>query len=212
MKDAELVVAAAGPNVPGVQTPSTNESFEHVSVDPAAVRRLALARALQLGPLLHVYVVVDNTGWLSRDVEIVYQRERENTIHPITVRVGRDARDEDVLADGGAFGICRKYNAALDDLRQLAIRLAATVREGRIAVPAGSDLEEAQRELSGLAADILSRQMKYMGNSVVRLDRLRSEIAHFEGRHAHLLPIVIAAEREAHPTWDADTEELELDA
>lgn len=212
MKDAELVASAADPSAPGTQMPSTSETLEPASVDAGTVQRLALARALQLGHLLRVYVVVDHTGWLSRDVEIVYQRERENTIQPITVRVGRDARDEDVLADGGALGICRTYNASIEDLRQLAIRLAAVVREGRIAVPAGSDLEAAQRELSGLAADILARQMKYMGNCVVRLDRLRLEIAYFEGRHAHLLPIVIAAEREAHPTWEADTKELALDA
>src|SRR5215470_11542306 len=111
MKEAELVVTADGPNAASVQMPSTNESRERASVDPATAGRLALARALQLGHLLRIYVVVDNTGWLSRDVEIVFQRERENTIQPITVRVGRDASDEDVLADGGAFGICRKYNA-----------------------------------------------------------------------------------------------------
>jgi hypothetical protein len=48
-----------------------------------------------------------------------------------------------------------------------------------------------------------------MGNGVVRLDRLRSEIAFFEERHVLLMPVVMAAEQEAHPSWDADTQELE---
>jgi hypothetical protein len=174
--------------------PATNDSLEHARADPAIARRLGLARALQLGHLLHVHVIVDHTGWLSHEVEIIYRRERASTIHPITVRVGRDARDEDVLADGGALGICRKYNEALDALRQLAIRLAAAVREGHIAVVPGSPLAAAKRELLGLDALIVSRQMKHMGSGVVRLNRLRSEIEFFEGRYACLVPIVITAE------------------
>ena len=64
-------------------------------------------------------------------------------------RVGREARDEDVLADGGAPGVCRRYNEALNKLRQLAIRLAAVLRESHLEVVADSDLDAAQRELSG---------------------------------------------------------------
>jgi hypothetical protein len=158
-----------------------------------------------------VHVIVDHTGWLSRDVEIVYKRERGNTIRPITVRIGRDARDEDVLADGGALGICREYNNALGNLRQLAIRLAALMREGQLTVIPGSPLDEAQRELSRLDAFIGRRQTAHMGHGVVRLHRLRAEVEFYEGRRAYLAPIVLAAERSAYPSWDGDTQEVVRD-
>jgi hypothetical protein len=208
MKEGELVAAPLSPDASSVPVSPANASHGPASVDPATARRLGLARALQLSSRLHVHVIVDHTGWLSRDVEIIYQRELGGIIHPITVRVGREASDADVLADGGALGICRKYNEALERLRQLAIRLTAVLREGRLEVRAGSELDAAQRELSMLDALVASRQLKHMGSGVVRLDRLRSEIAFFAERHAALVQIVTCAEQEAHPSWDADTEEL----
>lgn len=208
MKQGEIGADPAAPEAPTVPMPSSHAPMGPAPTDPAIARRLGLARALQLSGRLHVHVIVDHTGWLSRDVEIIYRRELGCIIHPITVRVGREASDEDILADGGALGICRKYNEAVERLRQLAIRLAAVLREGHLDVRAGSELDAAQRELSMLDALVASRQLKHLGSGVVRLERLRSEIAFFDERHSDLAQIVTSAEQEAHPSWDADTEEL----
>jgi hypothetical protein len=211
MKQGELVVPRAAHGASHAPITTASASDESAPVDPATVRRLGVARALQLGNHLHVPVIVDHTGWLNRGVEIIYRRELGGSIHPCEVRVGRDANDDDVLADGGAPGICRKYNEAIEKLRQLAIRLAAIAGAVGVDVVGDSHLDAAQRELFELDALIASRQLHHMGSGVVRLDRLRSEIAFFEQRHAWLRPIVIAAEQAAFPSWDADTTELERD-
>jgi hypothetical protein len=79
----------------------------------ADANQLNLARALRLGQLLRVRVLIDESGWLRGDIEIAYQRERGNTIRPITIRVGLETRDDEVLADGGPVARCRRYNAAI---------------------------------------------------------------------------------------------------
>jgi hypothetical protein len=91
----------------------------------------SLARALRLTRDLVVTVTIDESGWLKDNVELRYQRERGGTIQPVLVRVGHEALDADVLAEGGVLARCRAYNNALDQLRQLALRLGALATEQR---------------------------------------------------------------------------------
>ena len=175
------------------------------------VYRLNLARALRLGQQLRVRVLVDESGWLHDDIEVAYQRESGNTIRPITVRVGLETRDEDVLADGGAVALCRRYNAALAQLGQLSIQLAERVRSGQVTIRPGSPIAKAHRELDGLDAMIAARQSKNMGHGVVRLRTLVAEIELLESRYAKLAAIVFSslAKSSASTSWDGDTQEMD---
>lgn len=131
--------------------------------DISDAHQLNLARALRLGQLLRARVLIDEGGWLRGDIEIAYQRERGNTIRPITIRVGLETRDDEVLADGGPVARCRRYNAAITKLGQLGLQLAENVRAGRVTIRPGSPIAEAHRELDGLDARIAARQGKHMG-------------------------------------------------
>ncbi len=179
--------------------------------DITDARKLDLTRAIRLGQLLRVRVLVDESGWLRGDVEVTYQRERGNTIRPITVRVGLETRDEDVLADGGPVALCRRYNAALAELGQLALRLAERVRGGQMTIRPGSPIAEAHRELDGLDAMIAARQAKHMGHGTVRIRTLVTETELLENRHAQLAAIVSSslAESSVSTSWDGDTQEMD---
>lgn len=209
MKNAEnhITDATADERSPDVPSRRSGEAMPEAT----DAHRLNLARSLRLGRLLHVRVLVDESGLLRGDIEIAYQRERGNTIRPITVRVGLDVRDEDVLADGGAVAVCRRYNSALAELGQLAIKLATIVHAAQMTIHPGSLIAQARRELDGLDAIIAARQAKHMGHGTVRLRSLMYEIAFLEDRHAHLATIVSSAESEVSARWDGDTQDVDPD-
>jgi hypothetical protein len=189
-------------------TDRSSSNTAHAAIADLANARIASrARALRLSQQLRVTTIVDESGWLKDKVELHYKRGRSGTIQPVTVRVGQDATD----ADGGVLGRCREYNAAIDRLRQLGLQLATTVREGRVQPAPGTALASTHAELARLDAAIAQRQATQIGHSVVRLDVLVAEIAHFQARHAEHAPIVQAAERSACATWDGDTQEIALD-
>lgn len=176
--------------------------------DCSEVGTPGLARALRLTRELHLTVTIDGSGWLKGHAELRYQRARGGTIQPVLVRVGHEALDADVLAEGGVLARCRAYNDALDQLRQLALRLGALVRD-RLVVPVpGTVTAAAHDELARLDEVIARRQATHTGQSVVRLDVLAAETTYFQARGVALAPIVRAAERAASATWDGDTEDV----
>jgi len=164
-------------------------------------------RALRLTRELLVTVTVDASGWPKDKAELRYQRGRGGTILPVLVRVGHDALDATVLADGDVLARCRAYNDALDQLRQLALRLRTLVRDGVLMPVPGTATASAYDELVRLDEVIAHRQATHMRQSVVLLDVLAAETAHFQARLVALAPTVRAAERAASATWDGDTED-----
>lgn len=213
MKDAgsHIVLPTAdkrGPSLPDARSGSATSGATPEIVD---ARQLNLARALRLGQRLRLRVLVDEGGWIRGDVQIAYQRGRGNTIRPITVRVGLETRDEEALTDGGPVALCRRYNAALDKLGQLAFRLAERVRAGQVTIRPGSAIAQAHRELDGLDAMVAARQAKHMGHGVVMLRTLVTETELLESRHARLAGIVSPslAESSVSTSWDGDTQEMD---
>ncbi len=171
----------------------------HHPGDVAHERRLCQVRALQLARTLRhqgVRVAVNDSG---DHVDLVYEQGGgrgdkygdSDMLRPIMVRVGRRARDEDVLAEGGPRAVFGRYNEAISKLRQLRSRVMAVA--GRRSL-ADSSFVEAHRALSNLDELVRHRRRKYMPNGVARLAVLRHEIAFLEGRHSRLLPIVLSAE------------------
>jgi len=156
-----------------------------------------LERARKLGRRLRIEVAIDRTHWLRREVELVFTRNPDGTLRPVTVRVGREVSDEEVLADGGVVARCEQYNTALGRLRQLAARLNEAVRDGRIALVPGSPIAYAHRELARLDELIERRQGITMSRGVVRAATLFREIEFFGRCDAHLAPILRAAMRPA---------------
>ena len=160
-------------------------------------RLLNHARALRLETQLKLRTVVEESDRLGADVEIVYEhvRQASSAIRPITVRVGRDASDADVLAHGGITAACRRYNAALARLHDLAARLAEL--EGRFPFESDPDLDHAHQVLPQLDGLTGRRQALYMGCNVVLLATLRSEIEFFESYDDRMAPAIVTAERTA---------------
>jgi hypothetical protein len=194
--------------VPRAAEVGATEIPQVVLEDCSEVGTPGLARALQLIRELQVSVTIDGSGWLKGHVELRYQRGRGGTIQPLLVRVGNDALDADVLAEGGVLARCRAYNDALDQLRQVALRLGALVRD-RLVVPVpGTATALAHDELARLDEVIAHRQATHMGHSTVRLDVLAEETAYFQARGVALAPIVRAAERAVSATWDGDTQDV----
>jgi hypothetical protein len=203
-----ITIAMPRPHATDRISPNT----AHAAIADLANARIACrARALRLSQQLRVTTIVDESGWLKDKVELHYKRGRGGTIQPVTVRVGQDAPDAAVLADGGVLGRCREYNGAIDRLRQLGRQLTAMVREGRVQPAPGTALASTHAELARLDAVIERRQATQMGHSVVRLDVLVAEIALFQARAAEHAPIVQAAERSACATWDGDTQDIAPD-
>jgi hypothetical protein len=161
---------------------------------------LQLERAHQLGRRLGIQVLIDDTGWLRSEIEVLFSKELDGTIRAITVRVGRDASDDAVLGSGGVLARCEQYNGALDRLRQLAERLATMVREDHVTLDPGSPIAYAHHQLSRLDELIAGRQRITMGHGTVRLDTLDREIELFRRCDAHLAPIVFATEVRARPS------------
>ena len=168
-------------------------------------------RALLLDQQLGVHTVVDDSGRLRAETELLYKRRQGGAISPVMVRVGREVRDDELVADGGVVGRCRRYNDALERLRQLGVRLFSAMEAHRIALVPGSTVEYAHRELSRLDALVLQRQVKYMSHRTVRLHRLVRECEFFEDHLASLAPIVLAAEQGVISPWDGDTMEMTFD-
>jgi hypothetical protein len=192
--------------------PAPLDTARNLIGDRVLARVASRARALHLSQRLRINTIVDESGWLRANVELHYKRGRARTIQPVMVRVGQDAADSDVLADGGILGRCRKYNEAIDRLRQLGLQLAAMLRDGRIQLVPGTEVWSAHAELAQLDDTIAQRQTTRMGHGAVLLDVLATEIAFFESRGAELTPIVLAAERSASATWDGDTQDVALDS
>jgi hypothetical protein len=209
----------AGTTTIGVSTASLPNAVEGVSTEPlhVAVEHRATAciasraRALRLSQELGVTVTVDASGGLKDAVELQYRRVRGGTILPLLVRVGKDASDPRVLANGGVLARCREYKEAIDQLRQLGVQLAELMRDGRVQLAPGSAVASAEAELAQLDATIAHRQAIRMGLGTVRLDILSEEIAYFRTRGAELAPIVHEAERSRSAAWDGDTEDIALD-
>lgn len=149
-----------------------------------------LERARKLGRRLGAQVVIDETGWLRSEVELVFERERDRTLRPVMVRVGRDASDASVTADGGVLASCHGYNGALVRLRWLASRLADLIRQGRVRLDSGAPAVYAHALLSGLDELIDRRQRLTMGHGVVQLATLRRETEFFGRYAAQLAPVV----------------------
>jgi hypothetical protein len=193
-------------------TDRSSSNTAHAGISDLANARIASrARALRLSQQLQITTIVDESGRLKDKVELHYNRGRGGTIQPVTVRIGQDAPDAAVLADGGVLGRCREYNAAIDRLHQLGLQLATVVREGRVQLAPGTALASTHAELVRLDTAIAQRQATQIGHSVVRLDVLVAEIAHFQARDGEHAPIVQAAERSACATWDGDTQDIALD-
>lgn len=172
--------------------PTDNKTAAAIGERPS--RMELQARALRLSTALGMRVGVDATGWLNEQIAIFYRLRRRRTIRAYFVRVGHIAPDAAVSGEHGVRARCRRYNAALEQLHQLADQLETRVRSGRVTLVPNSALADAYQELSGLDERIASRQATHMGSGVVYLDRLGDEIALFDGWIARLAPIVEEAE------------------
>jgi hypothetical protein len=181
--------------------------MDTMAADTAHGHPVHLARALRLTELVGLRVIIDQTGWLRGDIEIAYQRDRDRSLFPIRVHIASDARDEDLLADGGPVTACQRYNAAIVNLGQLARDLAAMGHAGQLAP--GAPLAKVRRELDRLQAMVAARQLARMGYGIARLQTLVSETAYLDARHAQLAAMVEAAGASA--AWEGDTEDVPLD-
>lgn len=207
---ASIATSIAAP-VPPAADPAASGAVRAPAEARANACLATRARALRLTHQLGVATTVEPSGRLNADVELHYRRARGGTIQPVMVRVGHDAPDAAVLADGGVLARCRQYNATIDQLRQLGLPLAALVRDGRVQLAPGTPPASAHAELARLDAVIAHRQATRMGLSTVRLAVLIEEIAWFQARRTELAPIVQAAERSDSAAWDGDTEDVALD-
>jgi hypothetical protein len=185
----------------------TGGPTDAITADAAHGHHVNLARALRLAELVGLRVVIDQTGWLRGDIEIAYQRDRDHSLLPIRVHIASDARDEDLLANGGPVTACQRYNAAIANLGQLARDLAAMGHAAQLAP--GAPLAKVRRELDRLQAMVAARQLARMGHGIARLQTLLSETAYLEARHAQLAAMVEAAGASA--AWEGDTEDVPLD-
>jgi hypothetical protein len=156
-------------------------------------------RALRLERLLKLRTAVDESNRLGSEVEIVYERLRQPSggIRPQLLRVGCDANDADLVAHGGIAALCRRYNAALVRLRELAARLAELEHHGRIPFVSGPELVAGRRVLSQLDTLVGRRQSLHMPSNVVLLVTLRREIEFFESYDDRITPALATAEQAA---------------
>jgi hypothetical protein len=189
MKPIEDVdIAASDTQLAEGSVPTDNNAAGAIG-DVTYDRMAQHARALRLSRELRILVVVDASGWLKDKIEIVYNRDRLRTIRPYFVRVGHLAPDTDLSGEHGVSARCRRYNGALEQLHQLAAKLATMVRTGSVTLVPNSAVMYAHQQLSRLDELIASRQAKTMGNRVVRLDHLGEESEFFARCDAHLAPL-----------------------
>jgi hypothetical protein len=138
-------------------------------------------------------VTIDDTGWLRSEIEFVFLKAFDRTLQPVMVRVGGDASDEAVLANGGVLASCQAYNNALSRLRQLSIHLTDLVQRGEVHLEHGSPAAYAYAQLSRLDELIDRRQQVTMGHGVVRLAVLHRETEFFQRCEAQLAPVIDVA-------------------
>jgi hypothetical protein len=192
-------------SVPAVEASNATAAIGDVTYDRMAQH----ARALHLSQRLRIHVIVESRGWLKDKIEIAYHHERGGAIRPYCVRVGHLAPDDTLSGDDGVWARCRRYNAAVAQLYQVAAKLATMVRTGSVTLVPGSAIAYACEQLSRLDERIAARQAKTMGNRTVRLDQLAEEIEYFARCDAELAPIIDQAERAAdRAAADADVKPL----
>lgn len=174
---------------------------DRATVEVPIIERLRNhGRALQLEARLKLRTSIDETERLGGNVEIVYDRLREprGGILPIAVRIGRDARDRDVLANGGIWPRFRRYNAVLARLRALADRLADLASDERsplkLPFTIAADSASAYRLLQDLDASITYRQASLMARNVVLLGALVSETDYLERCDRQMTSVIGDAE------------------
>ena len=182
-------------SVPAVEGSNAAAAIGEVTYD----RMARHARALRLSRALRILVIVDSASSLKDKIEIVYHRERRGAIRPYFLRVGYLAPDAALSGEHGVWARCRRYNALLEQLHQLAAKLATMVRTGRVCLEPGSPITYADQQLSRLDERIVARQAKTMGNRVVRLDCLGEEIEYVTRYETDLALIIDEAERAAEP-------------
>jgi hypothetical protein len=196
-----IEIAASEPQLAEGSAPAVEASNAAVAIGDVTYDRMAQhARALHLSQKLRIHVIVESRGWLKDKIEIAYHHERDGAIRPYCVRVGHLAPDDTLSGDDGVWARCRRYNAAVAQLYQLAAKLATMVRTGSVTLVPGSAIAYACEQLSRLDERIAARQAKTMGNRTVRLDQLAEEIEYFARCDAELAPIIDQAERAADTT------------
>jgi hypothetical protein len=183
-------------SAPALATDAAGAGQPSMGEPPGAERLRSHGRALRLEARLKLRTSLDQSGRLGASVEIVYERLREprGAILPIAVRVGCDARDEDVLSDGGVLSKFRHYNAVLVRLHQLAERLADLPSDRRTQATPDARSAAAYRMLQQLDVSIDRRQSLHMPRSVVLLETLVNEIEFFEQCYQLMAPIIARAE------------------
>lgn len=179
----------------------------HTSEAEQDRRLLAAIRAKQRAPMLFVEsrydqtqfprgpeqyrsvripVEIDGSGWLRMSGEVQYERLADRTIYPALVRMAPDAKVSELLGNGGILARCKRYNAALTNMRTLRDNFEAMVTTLGSLVELDADFANAHSELSSLEAQIDGRQKRSMGHRKVLLATLDAEIAYWEVRHRAL--------------------------
>jgi hypothetical protein len=181
-----------------VGAPADDQS---AAVEAPIIERLRNhGRAIQLEARLKLRTSIDESDRLGGNVEIVYDRLREphGGILPIAVRIGRDARDGDLLANGGILPRFHRYNAMLARLHALADRLADLASDERSPIKAPftppADRDGAYRLLQQLDASITRRQALHMARNVVLFGVLVSETNYLERCDRQMTPVIADAE------------------
>jgi hypothetical protein len=96
--------ATAGELEQAATVRQAEDSADCLSEDPIQTRTMRLERARVLGRRLGIQVAIDDTGWLRRKIEVVFTKAPNGTLQPITVRVGSEASNNDVLAPRRRIG------------------------------------------------------------------------------------------------------------
>jgi hypothetical protein len=139
-----IEIVAGEPQLAEGSVPAVAGSNAAATIGDTTYDRMARhARALRLSRELRIRVVIDSAGWLKDKIEIVYHSERGGAIRPYFVRVGHVAPDVELAGEHGVWSRCRRYNAALAQLRQLAGKLATMVRTGCVTLVPGSAVMDA---------------------------------------------------------------------
>lgn len=209
MKDAGSPIALATAEERAASMPdlrSCDEPSEPMP-DVTEAHQLDLTRAIRLGQLLRVRVLIDDSGWLRGDVEIAYQRERCNMTgrSPSALAWRYAMRMCSPTADPSpcATGTMTRWPSSASSRSARGARARRTgdaptrLADRRGASRAGWTRRD-DRRAPGQAH----------GHGVVRLRTL----VLLERRHAQLAAIVSSslAERSVSTSWDGDTQEMDL--
>jgi len=157
--------------------------------------RITPGRLQELRQRLGVPVAIDETGALRDGIELHYVPGPKGIIQPTTVRVGRDAIIDDILAHGDVIGRVTRYNGALGKLRNLWDRLVALLKRAPQPLKPGTPVWRSYQELRKLDDLIALRQSARMGHGAVSPEILDREIEFFQGYYAHHEAIVADGEK-----------------